>query len=184
MGAAICSLKIETQPQRGKPTGLSQPAAGNYVSVINWDSSAEFKRVSRAKALNRILSFEGFSVFFFSATGDQQIPFLLITAVAGTTAVLWLAPAEGCDDSRITFSQSLCSEMIFSKSSGQRFQVAENLKAQKWQRQWKKTKNSKKKLSGFSTAHWPEGAWTGWWSVTRLNAACGDLQRDRKNRTV
>lgn len=87
MGATICSLKIERQPQRGKLTGLSQPAAGNYVSVIIWDSSAEFKRVSRAKALNRILSFEGFSAFF-SATGDQQIPFLLIAAVTGTTAVL------------------------------------------------------------------------------------------------
>lgn len=85
MGATICSLKIETQPQRGKLTGLSQPAAGNYVSVIIWDSSAEFKHVSRAKALNRILSFEGFSAFF---SGDQQIPFLLITAVTGTTAVL------------------------------------------------------------------------------------------------
>lgn len=34
MGAKICSLKLEMQPQRGKLTELSQPAAGNYVSVI------------------------------------------------------------------------------------------------------------------------------------------------------
>lgn len=88
MGAKICSLKIETQPQRGKLTGLSQPAAGNDVSVVIWNSSAEFKRVSRAKK-----PLTGYSVlrvfpFFFSATGDQQIPFLLIAAVTGTTAGL------------------------------------------------------------------------------------------------
>lgn len=178
MGAKICSLKIELQPQRGS-WQLSLPAAGNYVSVIIWNRSTEFKRVSRAKALNRILSFKGF-LHFFSSTLDQQMPFLLITAVTMTTAVLWLAPTEGCDNSQITFIQSLCSGMIFFKSSRHTFKVAENLKAQKWRWQCKKTKQKQKNLSGFSTAHWPEAAWMGWWSVTRLKAVCGDLQRDKK----